>query len=95
MTTAELLWTGCQTPGPLEGVHDVDFGQFLAGPACAMLLADQGADVIHIDPPGGPRLDSPVNAVLLRGRRHMWVYVGLLPAEEDLNKYNQVNMVCL
>jgi crotonobetainyl-CoA:carnitine CoA-transferase CaiB-like acyl-CoA transferase len=34
-----------------------------------MLLADQGADVIRVDPPGGPRWKTPVNAVLLRGRR--------------------------
>jgi crotonobetainyl-CoA:carnitine CoA-transferase CaiB-like acyl-CoA transferase len=53
----------------LAGVRVVDLGQYLAGPLAAMLLADQGADVIRIDPPGGPRWDSPVNAVLLRGRR--------------------------
>src|SRR5829696_5399447 len=53
----------------LEGIRVIDFGQYVAGPLAAMLLADQGADVIRIDPPGGPRWDSPVNAVLLRGRR--------------------------
>ena len=36
-----------------------------------MLLADQGAEVLRVDPPGGPRWDTPINAVLLRGRRHV------------------------
>src|SRR5262249_61040023 len=31
------------------GVGVVDFGRFIAGPYCAMLLADMGADVIRVD----------------------------------------------
>ena len=41
--------------GALEGVRVIDIGQYIAGPLAAMLLADQGADVIRVDPPGGPR----------------------------------------
>ena len=63
------VWRASSGTGPLAGVRVVDLGQYVAGPLAAMLLADQGADVIRIDPPGGPRWDSPVNAVLLRGRR--------------------------
>lgn len=55
--------------GPLAGVRVVDLGQYLAGPLVGMLLADQGADVRRIEPPGGPRWDTPLNAALLRGRR--------------------------
>ena len=38
-----------QTPLPLSGIRVIDFGRFIAGPYCAMLLADMGADVIRVD----------------------------------------------
>src|ERR687884_1407252 len=38
---------------PLDGLLVLDFSQFLAGPSCALRLADLGARVIKIERPNG------------------------------------------
>ena len=53
---------------PLAGVKVVDFGQYIAGPAVAMILGDFGAKVVHVDPPLGPLWDNPANATLNRNK---------------------------
>ncbi len=39
--------------GPLEGIRIVDLTSMISGPVATMLLADQGADVIKVEPPSG------------------------------------------
>ena len=55
--------------GALDGVRVIDFGQYIAAPMTAMFLGDQGADVVRVEPPGGPRYDSPANATWNRNKR--------------------------
>lgn len=59
------------TPRALSGLRVVDFGQYIAAPLAAMILADHGADVVRVDPPAGPLWDSDANAVLQRGKRRI------------------------
>ncbi|WP_194952992.1 CaiB/BaiF CoA transferase family protein [Sphingopyxis solisilvae] len=64
---------------PLTGIRVIDFGRYIAGPYCAALLADYGADVIRIEAPGGnddrytvPVADDGSGAMFLqmnRGKR--------------------------
>ena len=52
-------------PGPLSGFRVVDVTQMISGPMATMILADQGADVIKVEPPGTGDLTRA-----LAGRRH-------------------------
>ena len=54
---------------PLDGLKVLDFGQFIAGPAAAAMLGDQGAEVVRVDPPGGPRWKSPAMEALNRRKK--------------------------
>ncbi len=40
------------SPSALQGVRVVEMGQLIAGPFCGKTLADFGADVVKIEPPG-------------------------------------------
>ena len=42
-----------RSPAPLAGLKVVEFCQIAAGPFCAMLLADYGAEVVKVEPPEG------------------------------------------
>src|SRR4051812_18925893 len=62
----------------LEGLRVLDVTQVMAGPFCAMQLADLGADVVKVEPPGGDSTrqmpgavgaDSPAFNAVNRGKR--------------------------
>jgi crotonobetainyl-CoA:carnitine CoA-transferase CaiB-like acyl-CoA transferase len=57
-------------PGALDGVRVLDLSWGIAGPVGVLLLAEQGADVVKIEPPGGdPFRAQPASAVWHRSRR--------------------------
>ncbi|KAF0803110.1 putative isomerase [Alcanivorax xiamenensis] len=63
--------------GPLTGVRVLDFGRFIAGPFCAALLAEFGADVIRVERPEGaedrflmPVTDDGTGALYLQMNRN-------------------------
>src|SRR5437764_3153357 len=63
--------------GVLTGVRVLDFGRYIAGPYCAALLADLGADVIRIERAGGgedrwvaPVTDDGVGAMYVAMNRN-------------------------
>jgi len=43
------------SPLPLEGLRVIEFTHMVMGPTCGMILADLGAEVIKIEPPGGDK----------------------------------------
>jgi crotonobetainyl-CoA:carnitine CoA-transferase CaiB-like acyl-CoA transferase len=43
---------GQKAPGQLDGVRVLELGSLIAGPFCTRLLADMGARVLKVEPPG-------------------------------------------
>ncbi len=76
--------TGTGT-GPLAGLRVLEVGHILAGPYATMLLADLGAQVTKVEPPGGDlsrQVSDAYFASLNRGKRSVRVDLST-PAGQD------------
>jgi crotonobetainyl-CoA:carnitine CoA-transferase CaiB-like acyl-CoA transferase len=53
-----------------EGIRVIDLTQNMAGPLATMILADYGAEVIRVEPPGGdPMWEHPAYLMWQRGKK--------------------------
>ncbi|HET8610778.1 MAG TPA: CoA transferase [Burkholderiales bacterium] len=73
-------------PGPLAGVRVLDLCGYLAGPYGCTLLADQGADVIKIEPPQGDNLRKYPSTLQAESRAFLGVNRGKRGMVLDLKK---------
>jgi crotonobetainyl-CoA:carnitine CoA-transferase CaiB-like acyl-CoA transferase len=71
----------------LEGLRIVEFGHFIAAPLTGMMLAEQGADVIHIVNPNELESDPILNAILERGKTRLFLD---LKNSQDLVKFKDL-----
>ncbi|MEX3687353.1 CaiB/BaiF CoA transferase family protein [Paraburkholderia sp. BR14263] len=62
--------------GPLAGVRVLDLSAYIAGPYGCTLLADQGADVIKIEPPTGDNLRKYPSTLQAESRAFLGVNRG-------------------
>jgi formyl-CoA transferase len=81
--------------GALEGLRVLDLTRILAGPLCAQMLGDMGADVIKVEPPGagddtrtwGPPFTGGESAYFLgvnRNKRALTLNMGVKAGQEVL-----------
>ena len=79
----------------LSGIRVLDFTQVMAGPFSAMLLADLGADVIKVEPPGGDSTrqmpgavgtDTPAFNAVNRGKRSIVINLKTIEGREALHR---------
>ena len=73
--------------GPLAGIRILEVGTMLAGPYATMMLADLGADVIKIEPPGGEisrQVGDSYFASLNRGKRSVVLDLTSEPGQQQL-----------
>ena len=69
----------------------VDFSAFVAGPLAAQVLADLGADVIKVEPPGGEAMRAAAYAVAAcqRGKRSLALDIGAAEARPVVERLLQ------
>jgi crotonobetainyl-CoA:carnitine CoA-transferase CaiB-like acyl-CoA transferase len=83
-------------PKALEGIRVIDFSHFIAGPFATMILADMGAEVIKIEPPGRGddlRRYPPLDKDLGLGAPFLWTNRNKRSVALDLKSPTAVQIV--
>lgn len=70
--------------GPLTGIRVIDMSAYIAGPYGCSLLADQGAEVIKIEPPTGDNLRKYPSSLATESRAFLGVNRSKLAAVLDI-----------
>ena len=70
--------------GPLSGIRVVDLSAYIAGPYGCTLLADQGAEIIKIEPPSGDNLRKYPSSLASESRAFLGVNRSKLAAVLDI-----------
>ncbi|GAA5233757.1 CoA transferase [Verticiella sediminum] len=73
-------------PGPLTGLRVLDLSAYIAGPYGCSLLADQGAEVIKIEPPAGDNLRKYPSTLEAESRAFLGVNRSKLGVVLDLKQ---------
>ncbi|MGO4426455.1 CoA transferase, partial [Streptomyces sp. MCAF7] len=75
--------------GPLAGLRVLEVGHILAGPYATMLLADLGARVTKVEPPGGDlsrQVSDAYFASLNRGKRSVRLDLATQQGQDKLHE---------
>ena len=76
----------CGASGPLSGIRVVDMSAYIAGPYACSLLADQGAEIIKIEPPIGDNLRKYPSTLESESRAFLGVNRSKLSAVLDVKQ---------
>lgn len=79
--------------GPLSGIRVIDMSAYIAGPYGCSLLADQGAEVIKIEPPTGDNLRQYPSTLEAESRAFLGVNRSKLSAVLDIKQ--PADLACL
>ena len=77
------------SPAPLAGIKVLEVGHVLAGPYATMLLADLGAEVTKLEPPGGDisrQVSDSYFASVNRGKRSVRLDLGTAAGQARLHE---------
>ena len=72
--------------GPLTGVRVIDMSAYIAGPYGCTLLADQGAEIIKVEPPAGDNLRKYPSSLETESRAFLGVNRSKLATVLDIKQ---------